>query len=115
MNTEGNEQTVNIQIKAIQIGDFSYPQECRLVVKYINGMKEGEGKLLSAKKTILAKLNYHEDMLDGVCCFYDSKGRKMYDCVFHNDEMRELYLLKEDQQMKRYRFIGKRMQSMMKM
>ena len=109
MNTEGNEQTVNIQIKAIQIGDFSYPQECRLVVKYINGMKEGEGKLLSAKKTILAKLNYHEDMLDGVCCFYDSKGRKMYDCVFHNDEMRELYLLKEDQQMKRYRFIGKRM------
>ena len=106
MSTEGNEQTVNIQIKAIQIGDITYPQECDLVVSYVNGMKEGKGTVISAKKTTLAKLNYHEDMLDGLCSFYDSKGRKIYDSVYHKGEMREALFLNTDQ-MKKYEFNGK--------
>lgn len=60
-------ESVNIQIQSCILGGVLFPPESTLKVKYLNGMKEGEGIVISSMKTKLAKLNFHEDKLDGLC------------------------------------------------
>ena len=51
---------------------------------YVNGKKEGAGKVLSKKKMILAEVNFHEDELHGYCLFRNEKGKKVKECVYEH-------------------------------
>lgn len=99
--------SVNIQIDAIQFGCISFPQNSCLEVNYVNGKKEGEGLVLSSKKTRLAQLNFHEDKLEGICVLYDSEGRKEKECVFRADEVTEVCEYSKGRINDKYIFDGK--------
>ena len=66
--------STNISIQSTEIGGVSFPSGSTLKVEYVNGKKEGAGKVL-LKKMILAEVNFHEDELSGYCVFYDEKGK----------------------------------------
>ena len=85
MNIGTIPEAVNIQINGKLIGGVTYPPDCTIKVDYKNGMKEGEGLLLSPKRMKLAKLHYHEDKLDGLCLFYDLNGFITKEAFFEND------------------------------
>ena len=67
------------------IGGESIPSNCILNICLKEGRKEGKGILYSSKHIILAELNYHNDLLQGLCIFRNEKGRKIKECVFEND------------------------------
>ena len=50
----------NIDIQSKDIGGVSFPSGSTLKVEYVNGKKEGAGKVV-LKKMILAEVNFHED------------------------------------------------------
>ena len=77
--------SVNIQVKSVTFGGVSFPSGSNMKVNYVNGKKEGVGLVISAKKTKLAKLNYHEDKVEGLCVFFDSEGMKEKECMYEND------------------------------
>lgn len=85
MSADSVPSAVNIQINSKLIGGVAYPPDCTIKVEYKNGMKEGEGLLLSPKRMKLAKLHYHEDKLDGLCLFYDLNGFISKEAIFEND------------------------------
>lgn len=99
--------SVNIQIDVIQFGSISFPSDSCLEVNYVNGKKEGEGLVLSSKKTRLAQLNFHEDKLEGTCVLYDSEGRKEKACVFHADEITEVCEYSKGRMSNKFEFDGK--------
>ena len=68
----------NIDIQSKDIGGVSFPSESILKVEYMNGKKEGAGKVLSKKKMILATVNFHEDELHGYCLFCNEGGMVLY-------------------------------------
>ena len=72
----------NIDIQSKDIGGVSFPSESILKVEYMNGKKEGIGKVLSKKKMILAEVNFHEDELHGYCLFCNEGGEKIKECVY---------------------------------
>lgn len=51
-------------------------------MNHVNGKKEGEGLVLSSKKTSFVQLNFREDILEGTCVLYDNEGRKCKEYVF---------------------------------
>ena len=65
--------STNINIQSTEIGGISFPSGSTLKVEYVNGKKEGAGKVLSKKKMILAELIFHKDELHGYCVFYDEE------------------------------------------
>ena len=76
--------STNINIQNTEIGGVSFPSGSTLKVEYVNGKKEGAGKVLSKKKMILATVNFHEDELHGYCLFCDEKGKKIKECVYEH-------------------------------
>ena len=76
--------STNINIQSTEIGGVSFPSGSTLKVEYVNGKKEGAGKVLSKKKMILATVNFHEDELHGYCLFCDEKGQKIKECVYEH-------------------------------
>lgn len=82
MSVGSGTSLTNIQIKSKLIGGIEFPDGSSLRVEYVNGKKEGEGLVISSKKTKLAKLNYHEDKLNGFCVFFNSDGEKTKECLF---------------------------------
>ena len=86
--------STNINIQSTEIGGVSFPSGSILKVEYVNGKKEGAGKVLSKKKMILATVYFHEDELHGYCLFCNEKGQKIkeyvysiYDCIRVNSEL----------------------------
>ena len=71
--------STNINIQSTEIGGVSFPSGSILKVEYVNGKKEGAGKVLSKKKMILAEVSFHEDELHGYCLFCDEKIKE---CVY---------------------------------
>ena len=47
--------STNINIQSTEIGGISFPSGSTLEIEYVNGKKEGSGKVLSKKKMILLK------------------------------------------------------------
>lgn len=85
MNEASSRQFCNIQLENLHFSGISFPPQSTLKVDYVNDKKEGVGIVLSSKKTIIARLTFHDDKLDGLCVFFDSKGMKEKECVFVND------------------------------
>lgn len=102
-------ESVNIQIQSCILGGVSFPPESTLKVKYLNGMKEGEGIVISSMKTKLAKLNFHGDKLDGLCVFFDIDGHKISESVFLKGEVSIVYKLEKGIRKGKYVLSGKRM------
>ena len=75
-------RSTNINIQNTEIGGVSFPSGSTLKVEYVNGKKEGAGKVLSKKKMILATVNFHEDELHGYCLFCNEGGEKIKECVY---------------------------------
>ena len=71
--------STNINIQSTEIGGVSFPSGSTLKVEYVNGKKEGSGKVLSKKKMILADVSFHEDELHGYCLFCNEKIKE---CVY---------------------------------
>ena len=82
---EMSEGQANIIIGDVQIGKQSFPPGSTLEVEYINGKKEGPGKVYTKKRMVLANLSFHEDELSGLCIFRDEKGDKIKECMFEHD------------------------------
>lgn len=82
MDVGDSDNLVNIQINSNTIGGVSFPVGSTIKVGYANGKKEGEGLVFSIKKTKLARFSFHEDVLDGLCIFFDSDGVKIKECMF---------------------------------
>ena len=82
---EMSEGQANIIIGDVQIGKQSFPPGSTLEVEYINGKKEGLGKVYTKKRMVLANLSFHEDELSGLCIFRDEKGDKIKECMFEHD------------------------------
>ena len=76
---------MNIQLSTTTFGGVSFPSGSSLKVDCVNGKKEGVGVVLSVKKTKLAKLNFHEDKVEGLCLFFDSEGMREKECMYEND------------------------------
>lgn len=74
----------NISLNMKTIGPLVFPATSTLEVKYVNGMKEGSGKVFSTKRIILANLNFYHDRLNGLCTIFDLDGHKCKECVFLN-------------------------------
>lgn len=101
------DESVNIQINSIQFGGVSFPSDSTLQVKYVNGKKEGEGLVISSKKTKLAKLYFHEDKLNGLCVFFDADGHRLSESVFQDGKVSEVYKLKNGERNGKYVLNGK--------
>ena len=52
--------STNINIQSTEIGGVSFPSGSTVKVEYVNGKREGAGKVLSKKKLFLATLNLHD-------------------------------------------------------
>ena len=78
------QESTNIQLNALEFGGITFPPESQLKVDYVNGKKEGDGTVMSSTSMMIAKLHFHEDQLDGLCKFFNSKGMKTKECVFVN-------------------------------
>ena len=76
--------STNINIQSTEIGGVSFPSGSTLKVEYVNGKKEGAGKVLSKKKMILAEVNFHEDELYGYCLFCNEGGEKIKECIYEH-------------------------------
>ena len=80
-----NESPVsNLSIKDNSIGGISFPSGSTLEVKFVDGKKEGEGIVYSPLYLMLAILQYHQDLLYGLCQFLNEKGQKNCECVYEN-------------------------------
>ncbi len=74
----------NLSIKDNKIGDFNFPPENTLEVKFEDGKKEGDGIVYSPLRVKLARLHYHQDLLHGFCVFNNERGKKICECVYEN-------------------------------
>lgn len=70
---------------SLLIGQQEYPPDSTLRVESVNGMKEGPATLVSKRGTILARLQYCNNKLHGLCIFYNEAGEKEEEIVYKND------------------------------
>ena len=74
-----------LSVKDNIIGSITFPSESTLEVRFVDGKKEGEGIVYFPLIVKLASLNYHIDLLYGLCIFYNEKGEMICECVYEND------------------------------
>lgn len=74
----------NINVKQEKISGFSLPPGYSWNPTYVNGLKEGTVNVNDEFGSLYAKLSYHQDMLNGLCFFYE-KGRVTQKITFVND------------------------------
>ena len=84
MNVSNEKPISYLSIKDNIIGSISFPSESTLEVRFVDGKKEGEGIVYSPLKVKLAFLNYCNDLLYGLCIFYNEKGEMICECVYEN-------------------------------
>ena len=77
-------ESSNIKVNSDEKDYTIFPKDSSIQVKYENGKKEGNAIVLSAKKTRLAQLHYHQGILEGYCVFYDENGRRVREAMFEN-------------------------------
>ena len=61
---------------------FTLPEGYTWGISMENGKKEGKVVVYDEERMIYAELQYHEDKLNGNCCFYEDgvEKEKIYDC-----------------------------------
>ena len=85
MSVTTSDTSTNIQLEVLQFGGYSFPPQSAVKVEYVNGMKEGIATVFSPRQIILAKMSFHEDKLDGLSTFFDSKGIREKEMFFKNE------------------------------
>ena len=75
-------KTSNIVVNNEILHDFSFPENSTMEVKYINGKKEGTANVYSSKMTRIAILNYRNDVVDGLCIFFNERGMKIKEAIY---------------------------------
>lgn len=85
MSVTTSETSTNIQLQVLQFGGYSFPPQSTIKAECVNGMKEGIGTVISTNKIVLAKMNFHNDILNGLSIFFDSEGRKEKEMFYKND------------------------------
>ena len=72
--------------------ELVFPKDSKIEVNYVNGKKEGKGRILSMNDELLAEVSFHEDILCGTCKLFNTKGDKVreyeFDCI--QDSMIEI-------------------------
>ena len=72
--------------------ELVFPKDSKIEVNYVNGKKEGKGRVLSMNNELLAEVSFHEDILCGSCKLFNTKGDKVreyeFDCI--QDSMIEI-------------------------
>ena len=65
--------------------ELVFPKDSKIEVNYVNGKKEGNGRVLSMNDELLAEVSFHEDILCGTCKLFNTKGDKVreyeFDCI----------------------------------
>ena len=85
MSVTTSETSTNIQLHVLQVAGYSFPPQSIIKIDHVNGMKEGIGTVISTNKIVLAKMNFHNDILNGLSIFFDSEGRKEKEMFYKND------------------------------
>ena len=72
--------------------ELVFPKDSKIEVNYVNGKKEGNGRVLTMNNELLAEVSFHEDILCGTCKLFNTKGDKVreyeFDCI--QDSMIEI-------------------------
>ena len=72
--------------------ELVFPKDSKIEVNYVNGKKEGKGRILTMNNELLAEVSFHEDILCGTCKLFNTKGYKVreyeFDCI--QDSMIEI-------------------------
>ena len=71
-------------------GEFVFPSDSIIDVKYVDGKKEGRCKIITKNKVLVAELNFHEDLLDGNSIFYNDNGEITKYYVYDNVNSKSL-------------------------
>ena len=82
-------------------GEFVFPSDSIIDVKYVDGKKEGKCKIVSKNNVLVAELNFHEDLLNGNSIFYNDNGEITKYYVFDNGIKSKYYTIEVDR-MKEY-------------
>ena len=82
-------------------GEFVFPSDSIIDVKYVDGKKEGRCKIITKNKVLIAELNFHEDLLNGNSIFYNDNGEITKYYVFDNGIKSKYYTIEVDR-MKEY-------------
>lgn len=77
-------QLSNISLDGLLNHGFVLPEGCTWDLKLKNGMKEGKVVVKNQFKVVVAKLEYHNDKLNGLCVFYNN-GTLSNKIMFIND------------------------------
>ena len=75
--------SVNVDVGELKIKGLSFPPGSVLRAEYVDGKKEGQAVVFSVRRIKLAHLSFHQDLLDGFCIFFNEKGPKERECVYH--------------------------------
>ena len=74
-------------------GEFVFPSDSIIDVKYVDGKKEGKCKIITKNNVLVAELNFHEDLLNGNSIFYNDNGEITKYYVYDNGRRRGHILL----------------------
>ena len=85
MSVTTSETSTNVQLHVLQFGGYSFPPQSTLKAECVNGVKEGMTTVVSTNEIVLAKMNFHNDILNGLSIFFDSEGRKEKEMFYKND------------------------------
>ena len=77
-------------------GEFVFPSDSIIDVKYVDGKKEGRCKIVSKNNVLVAELNFHEDLLNGNSIFYNANGELIKYYVFDNGIKNKYYTIEMD-------------------
>ena len=64
--------------------DDIVPEDCTLIVKRVDGLRQGKGMIKTKKGIVYARLNYQDDKLSGRCTFNDIYGKKRFDGYYED-------------------------------
>ena len=83
-------------------GEFVFPSDSIIDVKYVDGKKEGKCKIVTKNNVLVAELSFHEDLLNGNSIFYNANGEVTKYYVFDNGIKSKYYTIEMDR-MKEYK------------
>lgn len=84
ISKDNTQSLTNDSTTTTKIPGLSFPSGSKLKVGYLNEKKEGEGIVTSPVNIKLATLHYHNDVLQGLCIFYNEKGEMTCLFVYEN-------------------------------
>lgn len=84
MGIVSSKDSGNNQLQINQFGDVVFPPGSKIQADNGNKKKEGPCLVLSSRKIVIGKLNYHDDKLEGLNIFFDSNGVIVKEGLFVN-------------------------------